>query len=203
MVEQSSLRTLSVIGWTWRCAAGALAVLAANMASGGILAAAGVPLPQVPGQVFDPAAAVAAVLLAACLVALAAGLQGSTGGRWLILGAFTFVALGVDNAIEAGVFTRIGGTFAVIALSLIPSLVAALPLLARWGGSRRSLVISLAAGLWVMVGLYGLIQINAWPLQMRAVHAVEILADSVVHAWALVALLVPRFRGTSPVATVG
>ena len=40
-----------------------------------------------------------------------------------------------------------------------------------------------------MVGLFGLLQTTWWPVGMRAVHSLEILADSAVYAWAAVALL--------------
>lgn len=66
------------------------------------------------------------------------------------------------------------------------------PVIARWSRSRRALTVALAAAMFVMVGLNGLLQTTWWPVGMRAVHSLEILADSVVYAWAAVALLAPR-----------
>ena len=71
-------------------------------------------------------------------------------------------------------------------------LVTSIPILVNWKGSRRSLVLSLAAALAAMVGVAGLIESTWMPTQLRIVHSLEIIADSLVHAWVLVALLVPH-----------
>ena len=71
-------------------------------------------------------------------------------------------------------------------------LLASLPILVNWRRSRRSLVLSLAAALAAMVGVAGLIESTWMPTQLRIVHSVEIIADSLVHAWVLVILLVPK-----------
>jgi hypothetical protein len=71
-------------------------------------------------------------------------------------------------------------------------LLATLGVLIMWSGSGRSLVLTLGLALFVTVGLFGLIQAYWLSPLLRIVHGVEILADSLVHAWALVVLLVKR-----------
>jgi hypothetical protein len=71
-------------------------------------------------------------------------------------------------------------------------LAVSIPVITRWGGSRRCLIYSLGAALTAMVGVAGLIEANWLPLQMRLVHMLEIAASSLVHAWVMVALLVPK-----------
>jgi hypothetical protein len=53
-------------------------------------------------------------------------------------------------------------------------------------------VLSLAAALAAMVGVAGMFENTYSPTQMKIVHSIEIVADSLVHAWVLVALLVPK-----------
>jgi hypothetical protein len=69
-------------------------------------------------------------------------------------------------------------------------LLACLPVLVMWHGSRSRLFITLGSALFVLVGGLYMLQSYWYPLTMRAVHSVEILADSAVYAGALVALLV-------------
>jgi hypothetical protein len=76
-------------------------------------------------------------------------------------------------------------------------LVSAIPILVNWQRSRRSLVLSLAAALAAMVGVAGMFENTLMPTQMKIAHSLEIIADSLVHAWVLVALLVAK---PSPVA---
>lgn len=77
-------------------------------------------------------------------------------------------------------------------------LCASIPILVNWRRSRRSLVLSLAAALAAMVGVAGLIESTWMPTQLRIVHSIEIIADSLIHAWVLVALLVPRKMAEQP-----
>ncbi len=65
----------------------------------------------------------------------------------------------------------------------------ALPILAAWKGSRRALKLSLGLAFWVAVGGSALLSTDFLPARLRWVHSIEILADGMVHAWALVALL--------------
>jgi hypothetical protein len=73
-------------------------------------------------------------------------------------------------------------------------LAATIPIIVKWQRSRRALVLSLAAAFTVMVGVAGLIESTWMPPALRIVHSLEIAADSLVHAWILVALLVPKPR---------
>jgi hypothetical protein len=75
-------------------------------------------------------------------------------------------------------------------------LVVSLPVLITWRKSRRSLILSLGFALFVLVGALGLIGGYWMPTSVRLYHSLEILADSLVYAWALVLLL-----GTAPRAT--
>ncbi|MCX5669922.1 MAG: hypothetical protein NTU94_01180 [Planctomycetota bacterium] len=87
----------------------------------------------------------------------------------------------------------------VIVVQLVRSvlfLAATFPIVALWSGSRLRLVLALGAALFVFVGLFGMIQAHWLPAHIRAVHTVEILADSTVYALALAALLfVPGGNG--------
>jgi len=79
-----------------------------------------------------------------------------------------------------------------IAVRSLFFLAATLPIIVSWRRSRRALTLSLAAAFTAMVGVAGLIESSWMPMTLRIVHSLEIAADSLVHAWVLVALLVPR-----------
>jgi len=90
---------------------------------------------------------------------------------------------------------RVPAGLVVVGVVLLRSLLflaVLVPVIARWSRSRRALTFTLAAAMFVMVGLFGLLQTTWWPVGMRAVHALEILADSAVYAWVAVALLAPK-----------
>jgi hypothetical protein len=74
-------------------------------------------------------------------------------------------------------------------------LVAALPVVAAWSGTRTQLALRLGLALFVMVGLFGMIQAVWMPPYLRLLHGTEILADSMVHAAALAVLLLPGEQG--------
>lgn len=281
---------INPIGYAWRVAVIALAYFVAMMVSGAIVTAAGMRFPELPGQTYSPALNfVGSLLLAACLAALARHVHESRTARWLILAVFTYVCFGVNNQIEALVFTTIGGTGPMLVLLLLPCLAgcgaavtliqtpvpsvplttvftdrpvtawwwrvllawlafpviyyvfgmlvsplvidayrhglfglvlpeqrvviaavslrsllflaATVPILRTWSGSRRGLVFALGGALFVMVGAYGLV-VGTWlPATLRIVHGLEILADSAVYAWVLVALLVARATARKAVAS--
>lgn len=290
------MRTLnppsSASGYLWRAAVIALAYFAGSQLSGMLIGSIGLPWPDAPTDaplelrlLLDLASS---VLLATCLVPLAAGLSGSTARRWLILAAFFYVSYGVNNQIEGATYSTIGGATTMVffyvipcvlaagaAVTLVPAtepaaalatvfggrtvsswwwrmllawlsfpviffifgamafplvsstyqqpesalvvpgpgtvlrtvfirsaffLVVTVPVITAWARSRRSLILSLAFAFFVMVGLAGLVSAHWLPVGMRSVHAVEILADSLVYAWVLAKLLVPR---TSPQPVVG
>jgi len=68
-------------------------------------------------------------------------------------------------------------------------LVATLPVLILWSGTRRQLVFGLGLAFTVMVGWFPLLQASFLPLTLRIAHGLEICADSFVYAILLVALL--------------
>jgi hypothetical protein len=68
-------------------------------------------------------------------------------------------------------------------------LAASLPVLVAWGKSPRRLILSLGFAMFVLVGAMGLIGGYWLPLDVRAYHGLEILADSMIYAWVIVALL--------------
>ena len=51
---------------------------------------------------------------------------------------------------------------------------------------------SLAVALSAMVGVAGMFESTWMPKHLKIVHSLEIIADSLVHAWVLVALLVRK-----------
>ena len=75
-------------------------------------------------------------------------------------------------------------------------LLVSLPLIIAWGRSRGRLLLALGYGHFATVGFVGLIQAPFFPAVLRWTHGVEILADSVCYAAALVWLFRPR-RGTA------
>ena len=224
----------------------------------------------------------AALTIALALAFMAMGLVGRWWERWLALGAFLYVVHGVGNAIEASIFTTLGGELATAVLHLpgawlgalavallfpapegetlaarlagffrawpagrltlrlalavlafpffyflfgmiiapivtphyarldflvippMPTILAvlftrsalfllvSLPVVAGWRLSRGGLIAALGLGHFVAVGFAGLIQTTFFPAVLRWTHGVEILADSVCYAWALVWLLFVR-----------
>jgi hypothetical protein len=72
-----------------------------------------------------------------------------------------------------------------------------LPIVAVWRGSRRGLWVSLGLALFVLVGLVFMLLGYWYPLGMRVLHSLEILADSFVHAAALTWLLAPGLAAAS------
>jgi hypothetical protein len=90
---------------------------------------------------------------------------------------------------------RLPGPLVVIGAVSLRSLLflaASIPILVNWKGSRRSLVLSLATAFAAMVGVAGMFESTWMPLHMKLAHGIEIVADSLVHAWVLVALLMPK-----------
>jgi hypothetical protein len=98
-----------------------------------------------------------------------------------------------------------GVILSVVTFRSLLFLVVTVPILNNWSGSRRGLALSLGVALAVMVGVAGMIEVSWFPTRMRIVHGLEITADSLVHAWLLVALLMSRKQPEeqlSPVAAL-
>ncbi|MEJ2007933.1 MAG: hypothetical protein P8Z30_07220 [Acidobacteriota bacterium] len=68
-------------------------------------------------------------------------------------------------------------------------LVATLPVLILWNGTRRQLAFALGLAFTVMVGWAPLLQASFMPTTLRIVHSLEICADSFVYGILLVVLL--------------
>ena len=87
---------------------------------------------------------------------------------------------------------RIPGPLLVVGLQFVRSalfLIATGPVFVAWSGSRRRLWGAMGLALFLIVGLAGLIQGPVFTMQLRIAHGLEILADSLVYAAALVLLL--------------
>lgn len=69
-------------------------------------------------------------------------------------------------------------------------LLVTLPVMILWSGSRRQLVVALALAFFVFVAAYDIVLAYRVPNVLLVTHAFEVLADSFVYAWLLVALLV-------------
>lgn len=67
-------------------------------------------------------------------------------------------------------------------------LLASLPLIVLWKGSRRALWLSLGLALTAAVGLFGLVGSTFFPPVLRVTHSIEIAADSFAYAAVLVYL---------------
>ncbi len=288
-------------GYIWKIFLCALSLVVGSMAGGMFSTALGLAPPQFPGTVdmrwLGIYAFAAGVVLAMALAGLLRRLQGSRWTRFVIIGWFAYAWMGINNAIEASIYTTVGGTgmtvvtmlfaclfvagagvllfagrdgesfsknlrqfFAnrtaiqwtlrlgavVLAFPLVyfvfgmpvglivsdsyrnhafglrlPSslnvivgvqfirsafaLLAALPILVAWRGSRRRFGWTFGLSLFVVSGLYGLIQAFWMPWTMRSVHAVELLFDSLAYGWLLAVLLPPRapIRNPAPAEQAG
>ncbi|MBN2129401.1 MAG: hypothetical protein JW741_07885 [Sedimentisphaerales bacterium] len=82
-------------------------------------------------------------------------------------------------------------------------LLAALPVLIAWPGSRLRLTVTLGLALYVLVGLFSMMQSYWLAPALQIAHNLEIFADSMVHALVLTLLLVPAgpARSEAPAAT--
>jgi len=65
-----------------------------------------------------------------------------------------------------------------------------------WYRSRRQLVIALTASFFVFVAMYDVVLAYEMPIVLIATHAVEVLADSFVFSWIVVALFAPLVFGS-------
>jgi hypothetical protein len=69
-------------------------------------------------------------------------------------------------------------------------LLAAMPILILWSGSRRHLIAALGVAFYVLVGLFGMLQSYWLAPTLQILHNTEIFVDSMVYALALAVLLV-------------
>lgn len=126
----SNTRTNGPTGYAWKIPVIAFAYFFGVMISGGVITALDMPWPAIEDTSSQATQLltnlIGAVLVAFCVALLAAGLRGSTVRRALILSTFTYVTLGLNNQIEAAIFTTLGGTTTMIIFFILPCLLGGL-----------------------------------------------------------------------------
>jgi len=114
----------TAISWLWKIPAIAVAYFVGVMISGGVITATKMQWPTFPGSVSESEnfflALVSSILMAACLALVARGIRGSQFARWFILAVFTYVAFGLNNQIEAAIFTTYGGNTTMLLFYILP-----------------------------------------------------------------------------------
>jgi hypothetical protein len=128
------------------------------------------------------------------------GTAGLLGRVVLAILAFPAIYLIVGMAIaplvqgyyESGVFElALPGWGQLIPIQFLRStlfLVASLPVILMWAGSRKGLLLALGLALFVFVGGFSMATAYWMGWQLRVVHSIEILVDELVYAAVLVAL---------------
>lgn len=71
-------------------------------------------------------------------------------------------------------------------------LIACLPLMITWQGSKRKLFLTLGLALFLLVGGLSMLQAYWMPATLRIIHSLEILAGELLYSAVLVALLANR-----------
>lgn len=120
----------SFASWLWRIPLCTSVLVAGQMFGAALVAAVGLELPTMPGSA-EPGtlfvlSLAAALAVALALAVMASGLAGRWWERWAVLGAFLYVVHGVGNAIEARIFTTLGGELATVVLHLPAAVLGAL-----------------------------------------------------------------------------
>ena len=115
---------------------------------------------------------------------------------------YPFVADGYEGGELGLVVPSQGLILSVVTLRSLLFLLVSIPIIVSWSRSRRSLILSLGAALAAMVGVVGLVESTWLPDHMRIVHGLEIAADSLAHAWIMVALLALLWRQVDSIAQV-
>jgi hypothetical protein len=127
-------------GMAWKIPVIALSYFVAETVSGGIVTALGMAWPNIPQEMTSTAVqvgnAIGSILMAGCLAWLAIGLRGGTAIRWIVLAVFAYVTFGLNNQIEAAIFTTFGGFTTMVVFLVLPCLggAAAATLLLRSSG---------------------------------------------------------------------
>ncbi len=75
-------------------------------------------------------------------------------------------------------------------------LLAVLPVIVFWNGSKRKLVLALALAFFVFVAAYDIVLAYQVPIVLVVTHGIEVLVDSFVYAWVLATLLLRRGPGS-------
>ncbi len=110
---------------------------------------------------------------------------------YFLVGAliFPFVEAAYREGLGGLTLPPVGTVANVVGVRGLMLLVLTLPLLRMWGQGRGRLAVALGLAYFVTVGLYPLTIGVFLPLSLRLIHGGEILADSLIHAGALVLLL--------------
>jgi len=148
-------------GCAWRAVVCAMAYVVGSVAAGGLGSALGLSMPKLPGNVSQEEMGQlmlpASLVLVAGLAPLARFIGGGYVARWLSLAALACIALGVNTAIEASVFTAYGGFAGMLSLNLPPVVACTATIAGLFrpavGGAApaglRGLFSARAAGQWV------------------------------------------------------
>jgi hypothetical protein len=67
-------------------------------------------------------------------------------------------------------------------------LLACLPVVLSWSGSRRDFILVFGIALFVFIGLFSMVQASWFPMQMRLIHTLELFADAMTYACVLAVL---------------
>ena len=124
----NTIQTLrTVVGYTWRLPLCTLAYVGGVIASGALVGALGLPLPQLPEQANEQTMGLCLILgsliLALGLVPLARRIRGGFLVRWLALSGLCYVCLGLNTPIEAAIFTSLGGMGSIPVFTILPCLL--------------------------------------------------------------------------------
>ena len=113
-----------VVSWAWKIPAIAIAYFIGVMIGGAVITAAKMQWPTFPGSAGETEnfvlSLISSILMAACLALIARGIRGAQFVRWLILAVFTYVAFGLNNQIEAAIFTTYGGNTTMLLFYILP-----------------------------------------------------------------------------------
>jgi hypothetical protein len=137
---------------------------------------------------------------------LADALRGLTSAQWSLrlvaaIAAFPFIyfVFGVivspvvspyyDQGVSGLVLPEPGVVVATQFLRGGLHLLAVLPLMFFWGGSRRQLALSLGLAFFVIVTAYDFVLAYQVPAVLVVTHGIEVLTSSFVYSWALVTVL--------------
>jgi hypothetical protein len=120
----------TILDYLWKTSLCVLTYLVGIAAGGAVAAFCGLSLPAIPaaGGETSPlfGLLVGCTLLVLSLGPLAQRVQGGRVARWLMLAAFAYVCLGVNTAIEAGIFTTFGGMTGMAVITAVPCVLVAL-----------------------------------------------------------------------------
>ncbi|MDX1582291.1 MAG: hypothetical protein R3338_01700 [Thermoanaerobaculia bacterium] len=127
----------SVVAFVWKIGVAGVVMTFGVMAGAMLASAWGLELPKVPGRV-DPTSSTLLLLagsmaFAAGLAALDAGLAGGRSVRFVVLAAFGVIVHAIGNALEASIFSTLGGELASLAVRLPSTVLGALAVVLLFG----------------------------------------------------------------------